>query len=172
MSVTTFYLMIGALLASVFLFFKPIKVDIAETGELAQIELDRFVVHEVVPAGVKTILAGAHAKRFEDRYEVQELNLTDRSETHVENMQAKSGIYREPLISLRDDVRYARDDGITFETDSADYNQTSGEMKTNGPFVLWQAHDRIDGTDLVYNTKTGEVAARRIIGNYFMKDEK
>jgi len=172
MNITVFYLLIGAVLGSMFLFFKPLQVDIASPGELAQIELDRFVVHEVTDAGVKTILAGNHARRFEDRYEVDELNLTDRSQGHVEKMHATKGLYRAPLISLRDNVRFERDDGVVFETQSADYNQTSGEVSTNGSFVLWQAKDRIDGTDLRYNTKSGKISAKQIVGNYTLKDAK
>ena len=172
MNVVTFYLIVGAVLGSVFLFFKPMKVNIAEPGELAQIELDRFIVHEVTPAGVKTILAGTHALRFTDRYEVNDLNLTDRSENHTENMRAKFGIYREPLISLRDDVHYERDDGIVFETDSADYNRSSGQMVAAGPFILWQGRDRVEGKDLFYNSKSGDISAKKIVGNYMLKDMK
>jgi hypothetical protein len=172
MNVVTFYLFIGAVLGSVYLFFKPMKVDVAEPGELAQIELDRFIVHEVVPKGVKTIMTGSHALRFTDRYVVSDLNLTDRSEGHTENMRAKSGTYREPMILLRKDVRYRRDDGIRFETDSVDYNRSSGQMVAPGPFVLWQAHDRITGRDLIYNTKRGEISAEKIVGNYFLKEKQ
>ena len=172
MNVVTFYLLVGAVLGSVFLFFKPMKVDLAEPGELAQIELDRFTVHEVTTSGVKTILAGSHALRFTDRYEVSDLNLTDRSENHTENMRADRGIYREPMISLRDDVQYKRDDGIGFTTQNVDYNRTSGEMTAAGPFVFWQAKDRLEGRDLLYNTKSGQIAAKAITGNYYLKDTK
>jgi len=172
MSVTTFYLLIGAVLGSIFLFFKPLHVDIASPGELAQIELERFRVYEVSSEGVKTILGGRHASRFPDRYEVDDLNLTDRSEGHVETMQANKGIYKEPLISLAGDVRFRRDDGVMFETAQADYNQTSGAVRAPGDFVLWQAQDRVDGTDLRYNTISGDVTAKRIVGVYTMKEKK
>jgi len=170
MNVTVFYLFIGAVLAGIFFFFKPLKLDIATPGELAQIELDRFRVHEVAADGVKTIFAGAHARRFEDRYEVDAPDITDRSEGHVDTMKAKEGLYRAPMISLRGDVRFERDDGIVFETQHADYNQSSGEVRTRGGFVLWQAQDRVDGSDLLYNIKSGDLSARRIVGIYTLKE--
>ena len=172
MNVVTFYLVVGAILGSIFLFFKPIAVNVADPGELAQIELDRFIVYEVTPAGVKTILAGTHALRFPDRYEVNDLNLTDRSDEHTENMRADFGVYKEPLIFLQDNVRYERDDGIVFTTGSADYNRTSGMLAANGPFVLWQGQDRVKGSDLRYNTQLGEISAEKIVGNYMLKDTK
>jgi len=171
MSVSTFYLLIGAVLGSIFFFFKPLQVDIATPGELAQIELERFTVYEVAADGVKTILAGAHASRFPDRYEVDDLNLTDRSEGHVETMQARKGIYKEPLISLDGDVRFRRDDGYTFETQKADYNQSSGDVRAPGSFVLWQAGDRVDGRNLFYNIKSGDITAKKIVGVYTMKEK-
>ncbi|UFS61318.1 hypothetical protein LOH54_06530 [Sulfurimonas sp. HSL-3221] len=171
MSVTSFYLLIGAVLGGIFLFFKPLQVDIASPGELAQIELDRFTVYEVASTGVKTILAGHHASRFPDRYEVVDLNLTDRSEGHVETMKASKGIYKEPLITLEGDVRFRRDDGITFETAKADYNQSSGEVRAPGAFVLWQARDRVDGRNLYYNLNSGDISAKKIVGIYTMKEK-
>ena len=170
MNINAFYLMIGAILGAVFLFFKPLKVDLASPEELAQIELNRFVVHEVNESGVKTILAGSYAQRFADRYEVSDLNLTDRSDKHIENMTAKRGVYREPMVYLQDDVNYRRDDGIRFETDSVDYNQTSGRMSTDGAFVLKRGEDRFKGNDLVYNTKRGTISAKQIEGIYILKD--
>ncbi len=170
MNVTLFYLFIGAVLGAVFFFFKPLKVDIASPGELAQIELNDFTVHEVTEAGVKTILSGVHARRFADRYEVDTFHLMDRSQGHVEQMQAAEGSYREPLVSLRGDVRFERDDGIVFETQSADYNQSSGVVSTPGRFVLWQAADRVEGTKLYYNIKSGEITAKKIAGTYTLKE--
>jgi len=170
MNVTPFYMLIGIVLAGIFFFFKPLKVDIAETGELAQIELSDFRVYEVVPRGVKVVLAGSSVKRFEDRYQVEEINLTDRSGNHIENMKANRGIYKEPMIYLYDRVRYTRDDGVSFETEQADYNQTSGQINTAGPFVLRQSQDRVTGNDLVYNTESGDLAAKHIEGFYRLKE--
>jgi len=172
MNVVTFYLLVAAVLASVFVFFKPLKVAVAKPEELAQIELDRFVIHEVTSDGVKTIMGGTHAQRFEDRYVVNDLNLTDRSEEHIENMHAQKGTYQEPMIYLHKDVRYTRDDGIRFESDDVEYNRTSGQMRANGPFVFWQSRDRLDGQDLFYNSISGDITAKSISGNYYLKDKK
>ncbi|MHC3994497.1 LPS export ABC transporter periplasmic protein LptC [Thiomicrolovo sp. ZZH C-3] len=171
MSVTSFYLLIGAVLGSIFFFFKPLQVDIASPGELAQIELERFTVYEVEATGVKTILAGAHASRFPNRYELVDLNLTDRSEGHVQTMQARKGVYKEPLISLEGEVHFRRDDGTTFETAKADYNQSSGDVRAPGAFILRQAQDRVDGQNLYYNIKRGDITAKKIVGIYTMKEK-
>lgn len=172
MNVVTFYLLVAAILVSVFLFFKPMKVTVSQPGELAQIELDKFVIHEVTPETVKTILAGSQGLRYEDRYEVTDLNLTDRSKLHTENMQAAHGTYSEPMILLHDGVHYTRDDGMKFESNDLDYNRSSGLMRAPGPFVLWQKADRINGHNLVYYTKSGDMAAKKITGNYFLKDKQ
>lgn len=172
MSLTSFYLLVGALLGAVFLFFKPLKVDIADPGEMPQIELERFMVHEVTEQGVKTILAGRYARRYEDRYTVDDVNVTDRTDVHAQNMQAGQGVYREPVIMLQDNVRYRRDDGVRFQTQSAEYNQSSGDVAADTHFILWQGNDRLEGDALRYNTKSGDASGKHIVGDYEIKENK
>ena len=57
MNVTPFYLFIGIILLSVFAFFKPLHVQIEAPKELAQIELNDFIVHEIIPGVLKPFLA-------------------------------------------------------------------------------------------------------------------
>lgn len=170
MNVVTFYLLTGAVLIGIFLFFKPLNVEIDAPGELAQIELNDFMVHEVTPEGVKTILGGSHASRYEDRYVVEEINLTDYSGTYRQNMKADHGTYKGSIITLKDHVHFERDDGLFFECDQAVYNQDTGVANTIGAFVIWQGPDRVTGTDLIYNGKTGDVSAKRVTGQYTLKD--
>ncbi len=171
MNVTPFYLFIGIVLLSVFAFFKPQKVQIEVPKELAQIELGDFIVHEINPEGVKTIFVGSHARRFEDRYVVNDINLTDRTEGHVENMRADFGIYKDPLITLKDHIRFTRDDGLVFESDRAKYNLDRSAVHVPGKFVMWQKSDRVIGHDLEYNSKSGDIAARRVRAFYTIKEQ-
>lgn len=170
MNIVTFYTFIGAVLVGIFIFFKPLDVEIDAPEDLAQIELDRFLVHEVTVEGVKTILGGGHARRYEDRYVVEDINLTDLSGTHEQNMKADHGTYKGSIISLKEHVRFRRDDGIFFECDQAVYNQDTAVANTIGGFVLWQDDDRVSGTQLVYNTKTGDVSAKNVTGFYELKE--
>lgn len=172
MSLSAFYMLVGAALVAVFLFFKPLNVDIANPGEMPQIELERFVVHEVTEAGVKTILAGRYARRFEDRYTVDDVNVTDRAQAHVQSMRAGKGIYKEPVILLQKNVRYRRDDGIRFETEQVEYNQTSGTMAADDDFILWQGKDKVVGRSLRYNTASGEASGKNIVADYDIKENR
>lgn len=170
MNVTPFYLFIGIILLSVFAFFKPLHVQIEAPKELAQIELNDFIVHEINPRGVKTILGGTHAQRFEDRYVVDDINLTDRSEQHIENMRADFGVYKASMITLDDHIRFTRDDGIVFEADHATYDLNKSIVRVPGPFVMWQDQDKIKGQDLIYNSKSGDISAKRVKGLYGIKE--
>lgn len=172
MSLSTFYMLVGAALVAIFLFFKPMKVDIANPGEMPQIELEHFVVYDVTEAGVKTILAGAYARRFEDRYTVDDVNVTDRTEAHVQTMQADHGVYKEPIILLKHDVRYRRDDGVRFLTEQLEYNQSSADIVARGSFVLWQGKDRVTGSALRYNTVSGEASGKHIVADYELKENR
>lgn len=171
MNVSIFYLFIGSVLIAVFFLFKPLKVDIADAGELAQIELTDFRIHELTTDGIKTVLTGSEVKRFENRYEVRDINLTDQSDNRIENVQADRGVYKDPMIYLNDHVQYSREDGIVFKTNEAEYNRTSGAIITTGLFELRRAQDSLDGYNLSYNTKTGQISAKQIEGSYLLKED-
>lgn len=170
MNVISFYLLTGAMLIGIFVFFKPLNIEIETPGELPQIELNRFLVHEVTPKGVKTILGGAHARRFEDRYVVEDINLTDFSGMHEQNMKADNGTYKGSIITLKNNVRFKRDDGIVFECRQAVYNQDTAVANTIGEFNLRRGTDSVIGSDLIYNGKTGDVFAKRVTGRYTLKE--
>lgn len=171
MSLSSFFLVTGVALFAVFLFFKPFKVDIANPGEMPQIELNRFIVHEVTEQGVKTILAGGYARRYEDRFTVSDVNVTDKAKSHIQSMQADEGIYKEPVIVLKQHVRYQRDDGVKFQTQEVEYNQSSGEMVASDRFILWQGNDRLEGKALHFNAYDGIASGINIVGNYELKEK-
>lgn len=172
MNVVGFYLSVGALLAFIFFVFQPIELQEAPKEPFAQIELNGFFIHELNENGIKTILAGAHAKRFEDRYEVMELNITDRNPRHHQSMQAGFGVYKEPFIALHGDVRYRRDDGLHFQSNQAFYDRNTTIATTAGAFTLWQNNDSVQGVNLVLNNTLGEAWADRVTGIYEIRKEQ
>lgn len=170
MTVLPFYLLIGAGLGIILFFFRPLHVDAPPSEELAQIELRQFVIFDVTRTGVKTQLGGSDARRYEDRYAVDNIVLTDRSRGHTETVRSDTGVYRDPMVHLEGHVRYERDDGVRFETSGAEFNQTSGVIRSREMFTMWRGDDRVTGQDLVYFTKDGEVSATHIEGVYLLED--
>jgi len=170
MNINAFFLIISALLVSIYLFFKPIDIQLDLPDELAQLELNQFVVHEYDTDKLKTILSGSEGKRYEERYEVKDVNYTNNTDRYVENMRADYGFYKEPLMILKKNVHYQRDDGSRFFADHVTYNDETSFTTTDGSFKLWNGHDSIKGQNLSYNSQSGEINATAITGIYFMKE--
>ncbi len=170
MNITGFFALLGAVLLAIFLFFKPLRVAPPSDEELAAIELDKFAVYKMTQEGLETLLRGAHAKRFSDRYVVDDINLTDRSKGYTQNMQADHGVYRVPVTTLEGNVSYDREDGVRFVCDRAEYDENRTDIVSVGPFRLSRNKDYVDGTDLHYNSTTGKITAEKVEGIYRMKD--
>ncbi len=166
MSVVPVYLALGALLLGIYVFFKPLHVRIDAPAELAQLELQDFTVHEVDPQGVRTILGGKKAYRYEDRYEVDDINLTDRSQGIRQSMYADHGVYRDGIITLSGGVRLLRADGSRFMTDRAVYDRNAATVTAPDAFVFFREGDRIRGRNLYYNLKSGDIRAEAVDGVY------
>ncbi len=171
MNVVPFYFGLGIVLASIFVFFKPLHVEIDAPERLAQIELERFEVFEVTTKGVKTMLIGRRARRFQKSYVVDDINMTDRSHGHRDNLCARLGIYKEGFVTLENDVRLRRDDGSLFETQKATYDQNSSIVRAHGAFVFYRGPDTVRGSDLYYDLESGRLRALHVEGIYTIKEK-
>lgn len=167
-----FFLLVAAVLGVIFLGFKPLAIKAQGSGEFAQIELTAFTVHELTTDGVKTIFTGADARRYEDRYEVYAMQLTDRSGEFQQQMEANFGVYKEPLVTLHGNVRYRRDDGLYFNCNEAIYDRNRSVAHTEGAFVMGQGTDAVHGDDLVFNSQTSEARAVKIEAYYALEESK
>jgi len=170
MNINYFVLFLLSLLGGIYLFFKPIDVQLDAPEELAQLELNQFVLHEYDTTRLKTILNGKDGKRFVDHYEIKNVNYTNNTEDYVENMTSDFGLYKGSLITLKKNVHYFRNDGSHFTADHVVYNEKTSEATTIGAFKLWKENDSIEGKDLLYNSQSGETSAKMITGIYLLKE--
>ncbi len=171
MTVHHFYLFITLLLAAIYLLFKPMDVQLNDSEEVAQLELENFQLFELNTQRLKTVLSGSEGKRFSDRYEVYDVNYTNNTEESIENMVASYGLYKGETLALENDVHYRRDDGVNFTCNKAEYNKVTSVIQTVGPFTLWQYENRFSGTDLLYYSKQGKVSADDVTGIYTITEK-
>lgn len=75
------------------------------------------------------------------------------------NIKAKQGLYRDNTVYMKDNIRLTRLDGLTFTTESLNYNLKTKEMQTFRPFILELNESRIKGTNLKFYIKTKEIRA-------------
>jgi LPS export ABC transporter protein LptC len=157
------------LLAGIYVFFKPMNIAQKQHGEIAQLELNNFTVKEFDTERLKTVLSGSFGKRFADRYEVEDINFTDTTQDHKQNITAKSGLYKNSIVTLKGAVLFKRDDGMTFSSEHIVYDHNSTVARAIGPFELRRGLESFNGVDLVYNNANGNITAKAISGTYILK---
>ena len=172
MTATRFYLFIMLLLAGIYVFFKPMNIAQQQPGEIAQLELNDFTVKEFDTEHLKTVLSGSFGKRFTDRYEVEDINFTDATREHKQNITAKSGLYKSGIVTLKGAVLFKRDDGVVFSSEHIVYDHNSTVAQAIGPFKLRRGLESFSGVDLVYNNTNGNIAAKAINGIYILKSRE
>lgn len=172
-SANTFFIIIALILASILIFFQPSPVHDTrkDKGEVPQLELRNFTIYELDVNGLKDIMLGHYGFRYDDRIEVEEIDYTDSTNQQRNNLQADFGVYdNKDLITLEGNVRYYREDGMTFKSDKAIIYQTDESIMAVGPFTMENGTDHAVGTDLFYDTKHGLIKAKNVTGFYTLAE--
>lgn len=147
-------------------YFKPSYTQNQNGDEIPKIELESFIVYEVGSHGIEHFFEGEKGKRFNDRYEVSSAKFSNNSKQLLESIRADDARYKDNVIALTGNVHYVREDGLEFRSNEGTYDENHSLIRTQGPFVITQNHNRIDGTKLLYNTVLDTVSANSVRGSY------
>jgi LPS export ABC transporter protein LptC len=171
MNINLFFIVLLMLLMSVYVFFKPLKIDVPDHKEIAQLELKDFQIYEIEEQGVKSILEGAMGERFENRYEMSNVTFKDTSKQVIEVMHADHGRYQDDTVYLTENVIYAQDGGMTFKSDEAQYDINNSLLTTQGTFVMNINGGAFEGEKLKFNTKENKMLASSVRGFYNLEQK-
>ncbi|MDD5212208.1 MAG: LPS export ABC transporter periplasmic protein LptC [Sulfuricurvum sp.] len=166
MSINFFFVLVLSALIGMYSYFKPTMFKEETKGEVPKFELESFVVYEISALGIDRFFEGEHGKRFEDRYEVSSAKFSNNSRTLFESISANSALYKDDIITLNGNVHYVREDGLQFRSDEGKYNALHSLVTTRGKFVITQNNNRVNGTQLQFNTKSHTVSANAVSGSY------
>ncbi len=172
MNVNLFFLTIAFGLIGIYVFLRPMVIEKEEKREIALLDLKQFTVYKLEKQGLQSIMTGSSGERYIDRYEVYDTNYTDNSHSYVQHMASDFAFYRGDEVHLEGNVRYEREDGLTFFSNEALYNQKNGIAKTKGSFTVTQNQDKVKGTRLYYNSTNGKIRAKNITGYYTLRNKK
>lgn len=135
-------------------------------------EIKKFSIYEYDTHGLKSLLSGVNAKKFEERYEVDDINYTDNSKKYLANMSAKRGIHKNEETTLYEDVVYKREDGLIFEGEEAYYNKKLSLLSTDKPYTIYKGASKVVGTSLEYNSQTNKIKSTQIRAIYQLQESK
>ena len=171
MKITHFFAVMLLASLALFFFLKPEKLVVVSGETMAQLEIEDFTVYKITQEGVISVVSGSAGKQYETHYEVKNAHYIENKNKLGEHLYADRGRFEKDVAYLDENVRYFREDGLSFESDKAIYNTKKESLYVPKDFVLSDNENIIYGKELHYNSKTGKITAQKIEANYFIEDK-
>jgi len=153
----------------IFFLFKPLNIKEQKFTDVPLFEISTFTLLEFSDKGLITLMKGSNAIRYSNRYKVTDVDFTDNAKEYRANMKADHGLYKNEVIDLKGDVLYTREDGLTFESETANYDKKTKVAHTNSNYVSYLDKNRATGSSLTYNNLSKKIESKNIIVNYQLK---
>jgi LPS export ABC transporter protein LptC len=172
MNINFFLVLIFSGLGLIYVLFKPMDLKQQEFKDVPLFKINDFTLYELNTKELFTLMKGSQAIRYADRYDVNTINYTDSSKDYIANMLANNGIYKNEIVTLKGDVVYTREDGLTFETQTLLYNKSKATAYAENAFVAYKDQDRVTGTTLQYNNIKNSASAKHVKALYNLEEGK
>lgn len=130
--------------------------------KIAQVEMYDVQDHEIGVDGVVSITNAKKAVRYADRDELYSVDALLRRNGFINSLRADSGVLKDNVVYLVGDVRYVRNDGITFESSEVEYHRDKDMLEGKVPFVLSDTYNKTLGDSFTYLIKEGQIKANNI----------
>jgi LPS export ABC transporter protein LptC len=172
MTINHFFLAIAGGLSMIFFLFEPMEIKQNKQEDIPLFEIENFLLHELQPSGLVTLMKGEEATKFATRYEVKKIDYTDNEKKVKANMRANFGVYQNEIVKLSGDILYSREDGFRFATQSASYNRKTSLAKTQDPYVAYMGLNRVQGEGLTYNNVKQKAFSKKVDALYYLQESK
>ena len=130
--------------------------------KIASVEMYDVQDHEINDKEVVSITNAKKVMRYNDRDEFFDVNTLLRRNGFINSLSANRGEKRGSVVYLSGDVRYVRDDGVTFRSNSVQYHQDTDVLKGFEPFTLTDVKSQTVGKSFVYDIKNKKIDAEKI----------
>ena len=94
--------------------------------------------------------------------DLREVNLSDENGHNILSTRA---VYEDDAVFMKDDIKFTRNDGLTFTTKDLSYDFKKEEIETFSPFLLEFNGSSIEGDNLEYNMKSKHISADGIVAS-------
>ena len=172
MRLTHFFIFLLLLGFSLFVFLKPQDYYKAADAKLPQMEIEDFTMYKLDEKGVQSVVSGTIGRQYPSYYEIQNAHYIENKNKLGQHLYSDKGKFEKDIVYLDDNVRYFREDGLSFESDHAVYDTKKELLYVPQKFVLTQNENVVYGNELHYNSITGEVLAQDVDANYYMEERK
>ncbi|MBA1437436.1 MAG: LPS export ABC transporter periplasmic protein LptC [Epsilonproteobacteria bacterium] len=148
---------------------RPQNYTSKKMGDIPLLHVTDFTMYELDTQGLKTLMLGGQVYRYADRYTIDKIDHTDNSKTHITNLRADFGIYKNDILTLDGNVTLVRDDGVSYVTQHAKYYKKKGLFVGNTDYILTQGKNRLTGTYVDHNNISGKIHSKNIFATYFLE---
>ncbi len=172
MKLTHFFIILLLFSVSIFVFLQPGSYTRSRDSKVPQLEIEDFSVYELTTEGVKSVLSGTVGRQFSTHYEVENAHYVENKKVLSEHLYADVGKFEKEIAYLDENVRYFREDGLSFESDHAVYDTKKETLYVPKKFIFTQNENVVYGSELNYNAKTGKMSAQKVDASYYLEDKK
>lgn len=172
MNINYFFLFLIVCLSMIFFLFEPRQQVQSSNVSIPSLELNNFTLSELSANGLVSTMHGEQGIKHSDRYEIKYLNYTDNSGDYISNIKAGNAFYKETSLELEDDIKYFREDGLSFTTQKANYNKKTNIITSTTRFISHLNKNTIQGSNLEYDITKTILKSKNVIVNYQLKERK
>jgi len=167
-TINTFFVLISLLLVAIFFLFKPMNIETYDNNDTAMLELKGFQLYDIGSEGLRMMLQGSFGKRYENRYEVYDINYTSYIDHEQQNMAAQAAVYKDNILYLSGNVQYRKGADFMFKSDEAQYDENRHTATTTDAFELYNSEGMFHGRELLYNSKANTIRAEQVSAQYYL----
>lgn len=115
----------------------------------------------------KKVLAD-EAIKHTNYLDLREVNLSDENGHNILSTRA---VYEDGAVFMKDDIKFTRNDGLTFATKDLSYDFKKEKIETFSSFILDFNGSRIKGDNLEYNMKVKNISADDIEASIILESK-
>ena len=154
----------------IFFLFKPLHIKKQEIANMPLLELENFKLIELDEKGLLSITEGTNGARYTSKYTVTDLDYTDNTNEYLANIRSNNGLYKGDIIKLDGDVVYSREDGLSFQSQKANYNTKTKIAESTAKYVSHMNGNKTTGSYIQYDNINGIIKSKNIVANYKLKE--
>lgn len=162
---------IAALLGSIFLFFKPLKIEQnTSKREIPLFEIEIFTMYEFDTQKLMDISTGKRGLRYKNRYVLYDFIFNDNLDEEVASIRANKGVYKFGTVTLTGDVLYTKSDGSEFQSQKVFYDRNKGYLRSDVPYVAMLGKNRVTGSYLYYDINKELLKSKNVNALYYIQN--
>jgi len=159
-----YFLLIFAVIMIFLLKKNPYKLDIYAGGkEQALITLFGVKTFDIYKTGVTSLLISDKVQRFKGYDKLYNINVLHKGNLNlVDSLSAQKGLLSKGILYLDDNVKYARSDDLSLNTNSVKYDIKNKIISGNKKFEFIKKNSDTKGTSFTYDMRNGTINAKNI----------